>query len=97
MMRAFVVALLLLAVAPHPAAQQTTQPSPNDLVGTWTLVSTDEGGAGGQRVPNPRGLLIVDGAGHVFETVSRATRQQPAGAAPRLTDQQLTFAMYSGF
>jgi hypothetical protein len=96
---AFLVALALLTVPPVPAAQQTLPLSPLDLVGTWTLDRTEQGGEGAQRtqVPNPRGLLIFDGAGHAFEVVTRATRQQPEGTEPRLTPQQLTFAQYGGF
>ena len=95
MTRVLGAALLLLVLAPHPSAQQPSAVSPNDLVGTWTLATTEEGGS--QRVPNPRGLLIFDGAGHVFETVTRANREQPAGAEPGLTDQQRAFATFTGF
>jgi hypothetical protein len=91
----FALVLAFLVVEPRSSAQQP-QISPNDLVGTWTLVTTEPGG-GGQRVPNPRGVLILDGAGHIFEAVTRANRQQAADAQPKLTDQQLTLAMYTGF
>lgn len=105
---ATLVALMLLAAAPAPWAQQpggTPQPAGGapqkpatlDLVGTWTLEVTEEGGASGRRVPNPRGLLVFDGAGYVFETITRSARQQPADAEPRLTPQQVTFAQYAGF
>ena len=95
MTRVLGIALLLFVLAPRPHAQSPSSLSPNDLVGTWTLVSTEEGG--GQRVPNPRGVLILDGAGHIFEAVTRANRQQAADAQPKLTAQQLTLAMYTGF
>ncbi len=90
---ALIVATTLLAIAPRPQAQQPAS-SALSLVGTWTLEATEQGG---QRVPTPRGVLIVDGAGHIFETITRASRQQPANAQPRLTDQRYTFATYSGF
>ena len=95
MPRVLGITLLLFVLIPRPYAQSPSL-SPNDLVGTWTLVSTEEGGPGGQRVPGPRGLLILDGAGHVFETATRANRQQPAKAEPRLSDQQLALATFTG-
>lgn len=65
------------------------------LVGTWTLVSTEEGvdGAAPTRVAGPRGLLVFDAAGFVFEAVTRQ-RQTPALAS--LTEAQLNFATYGG-
>ena len=82
------------------------------LVGTWTLVSTEENVDGAQptRVQAPRGLLIFDAAGHAFELIARAEpvagrggrvgrgNAPPAAAAtPALTPAQNTFATYSGF
>lgn len=93
MTRVLGIALLLFVLVPRPYAQSPSSLSPSDLVGTWTLVSTEEGGS--QRVPNPRGLLIFDAAGHVFEAITRANRQQPP--APDLTDRQLDLARYTGF
>jgi lipocalin-like protein len=55
------------------------------------------GRGGGGRGANLKGLLIFDRAGHAFEMITRATMQQPAGAQPPLTDQQLRFAMSGGF
>lgn len=95
---AFFSALALTLVTVVPSAQQPAALVARDLVGTWTLESTEvPGAAQPTRVPNPRGLLIFDSAGHVFETVTRATRRQADGVEPRLTDQQLAFAMYSGY
>jgi hypothetical protein len=54
-------------------------------------------GGGGGRGANLKGLLIFDSAGHVFEMITRTSMQQPAGAQPPLTDQQLRFAMSGGF
>ena len=128
-----VAALLLLAVSLRVPAQQPAQFSPQDLVGTWTLDSSEPGdgapargrgdgvpaagrgdgaatgrgvrgdGApatgrgGGGRGANLKGLLIFDAAGHAFEMITRTSMQQPAGAQPPLTDQQLRFAMSGGF
>ena len=57
--------------------------------------ATGRGGGGGGA--NLKGLLIFDRAGHAFEMITRASMQQPAGAQPPLTDQQLRFAMSGGF
>lgn len=93
MIRAAVVGAVLglLLATDAPRAQQAT---PTDLVGTWTLAATQTGVDRGTpvTVPNPRGLLIFDAAGHVFEVVTRANRQLPP-----LTDAQATFATYGGF
>jgi len=46
------------------------------LAGTWTLISIERPGTGGRlaSLPFPRGLLVFDSAGHVFEGVrSRGT------------------------
>jgi hypothetical protein len=104
-------ALLLLGLlAPQHSAAQRTSPSPSaDLVGTWTLASIEQGvdGASPAMVPNPRGLLVFDAAGHVFETITRAAQggnaggrgrgAQPAAAAPALSPAQTTFATFAGF
>jgi len=46
------------------------------LVGTWTLVSTENTKADGSKVdifgPNPRGMLIFDRGGHYSLTIVRA-------------------------
>ena len=72
---ALVVGLVLLA-AVRPTAQPPSL-SVRDLVGTWTLEGTQQGVGTPQQaaVPNPRGLLIFDGAGHAFEAITRAQNQ----------------------
>jgi hypothetical protein len=94
---ALVVTGLILA-AGGPAAQQPGSPSALDLVGTWTLATTEIGvdRDAPVRVQNPRGLLVFDAAGHVFEAVTRANRQLPPSTPP-LSDAQATFLTYGGF
>ena len=110
---ALIVGLGLLTVV-RPTAQQSSL-SVRDLVGTWTLESTQQsvGTAQQAAVPNPRGLLIFDGAGHAFEAITRAQNQgqggrgqagqapgAPAAAATpdaSLSEAQRRFAIYSGF
>jgi hypothetical protein len=95
---ALLLAAALVGGGLHAKAQQPAPATARDLVGTWTLVSTEQGldAPRPPTVPNPRGVLIIDGGGHVFETITRANRQLPA-ANPPLSDQQTTFAAYSGF
>jgi hypothetical protein len=68
-----------------------------ELVGTWTLTSLEEAVDSAQpaRVAQARGVLIVDAAGHVIETVSRPRQQAPAGQPP-LTDAQMQFGAFAG-
>lgn len=92
------VAALVLASAPVGAQQARPSIDP-DLVGTWTLVSVEQNVTGAQpsRVPNPRGLLVLDRAGMIFEAVTRADRTRPTEDNKALSDAQRTFATYSGF
>ena len=98
-----VAPLLLLALfvfVQSPAARQATPVAPRDLVGTWMLIGLEQGTSGTQptRVANPRGLLILDGAGHAFEFVtSSAAQRAPLGAQAPLADAPATFAGYGGF
>jgi hypothetical protein len=96
MTRIFVsaVALALVAGLQSPGAQQA--PPAADLVSTWTLVSVERGVSGGQitRAQGPRGLLILDAKGHVFEFFDVSSRQEPA--APQ-ADPVRAFSNYGGF
>jgi Lipocalin-like domain len=87
---------LVLGAARFPLAQEPTLFTPAELVSTWTLTSIERGVSGDkpERIPNPRGLLIFDAAGHAFEFVSSASRQQPETAQ---ADPLGMFAAYSGF
>ena len=92
--------LALFLFVQSPAARQTSPVAPRDLVGTWMLIGLDQGTSGTQptRVANPRGLLILDGAGHAFEFVTSSTAQRaPLGAQAPLADASATFAGYEGF
>ena len=99
---------LLLWMTPSPVAQRsaateretltTARGTSADLVGTWTLVSTERLGAGSpSAVPNPRGLLVFDAAGHALEIVTRGGRAQYAANPPTPAEAQVTFANYAGF
>ena len=95
---ALLLVVALIAGGLHLAAQQPVPATARDLVGTWTLVSTEQG-IDSERpvnVPNPRGLLIFDGGGHVFETITRGLGRQPAAAPPAASGPVNTFATYSG-
>jgi len=81
-------------------ANLSAQPASIDrmLVGTWTLVSTEEAfdTAEPGRVTAPRGLLVLDAAGWMFEGITRDNRQRPTAAQASLTDAQLVFATWGG-
>jgi hypothetical protein len=95
---AMVAAAVLMLATRSPVAQQPASQSALDLVGTWTLSTTEVGidREAPARVQNPRGLLIFDAGGRVFEVVTRANRQLPVSTPP-LSDAQATFLTYGGF
>ena len=79
-------------------AQPSAPPAPS-VAGTWTLVSVEDLSAAGAavRVANPRGLLVLDNAGMVFEAVVRGDRARPTEDTKSLTEAQRVFAVYGGF
>ncbi|HEV8394172.1 MAG TPA: lipocalin-like domain-containing protein [Vicinamibacterales bacterium] len=99
--RLFVPATLAAAMFAGSAADARAQDAPGApaLPGTWTLVSVEDVGPTGEavRVPNPRGLLVLDGAGLVFEAVVRGDRTRPTEDTKALTEAQRVFAIYGGF
>jgi lipocalin-like protein len=99
-LRAFVVgfALLLTIWSAAPIAQRPPEPVDRGLVGTWTLTSVEKPGASGSAtVPNPRGVLIFDAAGHALEIVTRAGRRPYAAAQATPAEARTTFDEYAGF
>lgn len=86
---------VVLSTAVRVAAAQPSGAAER-LVGSWTLAAVDKAAGSDEPmgVPGPRGLLILDGAGHVFEFFSTASREEPE--APQL-DPQRTFASFGGF
>jgi hypothetical protein len=90
-------ALVLVVVAAGVRGAQSPSPVPlmRQLAGTWTLVSIERPGAGERltSLPFPRGLLVLDSVGHIFEGVQHG---RPQGA-PVLGERQLAFATFSGF
>src|SRR5262245_39044862 len=94
------IAIALVLGTQLPLAQQSSPVAARDLVGTWMLIQLEQGTSGAQatRVTEPRGLLILDGAGHAFEFVtSSAAQRAPLGAQAPLADAPATFAGYGGF
>lgn len=87
-------ALGLLGTAPAVEAQRPD--AAGALVSSWTLAAAERDVASGEpaRIPGARGLLILDGAGHVFEFFSTASRDEPESL--RL-DPQRAFADFGGF
>jgi hypothetical protein len=97
-MQRVVVLFLALAVfgAPGQAVAQATSIAPADLAATWQLVSLERGLSSEkpERNQQPRGLLILDSAGNVFEWVGTNPRQEPDAPA---NDPVKALADYSGF
>jgi hypothetical protein len=90
------LAVIAIVAATHVLLAQRAVDS--GLIGTWTLVSTEEGvdGAEPVRVANPRGLLVLDAAGWAFEAVTRDNRLRPTPAQAGLTEAQLAFVTFAG-
>ena len=96
MTRAFGISLALVLVwAAHPLSVRQTSPPPvaPSLVSTWTLTTFEQGVGGGPaaRVPNPRGLLVLDAAGHAFEFVTSSATQRIAGGQVPVADAPAAF------
>lgn len=92
---------IFLVWASHPSsAPQTATPQATPaLVSTWTLTTLEQSVNGGPaaRVPNPRGLLVLDAAGHAFEFVTSSATQRVAGGQVPVADAPAAFASYGGF
>jgi len=99
MTRRLIVAALLTMVAGRGPAAQPQGEAAADLTGTWMLVGLEQAAEGSapSPVPNPRGLLVFDRAGHVLEIATRAGRVQTAINQLAGADVQRAFATYSGF
>src|SRR5688572_23193685 len=96
MMRAALsCAVLFISSAALPAGAQQSGAAA-DLVSSWLLVAAERDIASGQprRVPGARGLLILDGAGNVFEFFSTPSSVPPESAQP---DPRRIFADTGGF
>lgn len=97
MRTAFLLLVLgLVWVAREPAAGQAPAPAAGDLVSSWTLTGIERGTATGtpERLAAPRGLLVFDRAGHVYEFFTTASRQMPETVQ---ADPLKMFAAYGGF
>jgi len=84
--------LVVLALA-APVAQSS------EVVGTWTLTSVERLNTDGRVTPLalPRGLLVLDRAGHAFELAETGRRVPYAGNQPTPAEALTVFNSYSGF
>ena len=81
-------------VSPSTRAQSpTTVPG---LVGSWTILNAERVDEGAP-VPNARGLLIFDSAGHVVEVVTRGRRLPYAENPPTPEEALGAFTTFGGF
>jgi hypothetical protein len=95
---ALAISLVCCWLGSLASAQQPSATTSRDLVGTWTLVSTERlSGGSPSAVANPRGLLIYDRAGHVLEIVTHGGRAPYTGGQPTPAEAQVTLANYGGF
>ncbi len=94
MVLAITFAAVLITTARVGEAQQS-EPAAN-LVSTWTLVAVERepGSDESTRLRSVRGLLVLDGAGNVFEFFSTASREQPE--SPQ-SDPQRALEIFGGF
>jgi hypothetical protein len=92
-----VVAVALVWLPLALAAQREAGPTARDLIGTWILLGVERSDATTSVVPNPRGLLVFDGAGHALEIATRAGRTPYAGGQPTPAEALTTFNSYGGF
>jgi hypothetical protein len=94
-----IAVMLALLGAAHlsSAPQGTDRAAVADVVSTWTLTTFERSTDGGPaaRVANPRGLLIFDRAGHVFEFITSLATQR--GGQVAIAEAQAAFAGYGGF
>ena len=90
-----IAASLLLVGSVQPAFAQAVDPR-DPLVGTWTLSSLERTDAAGERTrgTGPRGVLILDGVGNVFEFFSTTSRNEPEITQG---DPLKTLANFGGF
>jgi hypothetical protein len=88
------LALVLVALPGLAAAQSSS--TADGLISTWTLASAEhlEPGSEPTRARNAHGLLIIDGAGLVFEFVGMADPNSPSGPA---SDPGSVMNRYGGF
>jgi hypothetical protein len=93
--------VLALTWAAHPSsARQIAAPAAAfSLIGTWTITTFEQGVTPGPptRVNNPRGLLVLDAAGHAFEFVTSLASQRMTGGQVPVAEAQAAFAGYGGF
>ncbi len=87
--------IAILGITGLTAGAQTS----TNLVGTWSLVAVERAAADGSWTtqPLPRGVLILDRAGHAFELAETGRRIPYAGAQPTPTEARVVYNNYSGF
>jgi len=87
----------VLGVLAHGAT--AAQTAPRDLIGTWTLSAVERLGGDGTWSPQllPRGLLVLDRAGHAFELAETGRRAPYAANQPTPAEALAVYSNYSGF
>ena len=91
------VAIAGILFATTGATQAQAQDVADRLISSWTLVSVEKqaGSEEPVRTRAPRGLLVLDGAGNVFEFFSAPPTREDGATAP--TGALLTLEDFGGF
>jgi len=94
---ALVVCFTSLLCAASGVLEAQTATVADRLVSSWTLVSVDKQASSDEpaRARSPRGLLVLDGAGNVFEFFSAAPVREQGAAGP--TGALQTLEEFGGF
>src|SRR5438093_5371182 len=97
--RVFIGVALLIPFCLTSSAQQGGRSGSDGLIGTWMLIALQRPGNGPEpaTVPNPRGMLVFDRAGHALEIATRGGRAPNAANQATPAEAQVTFSNYGGF
>jgi hypothetical protein len=93
---AAIVIGLLLSIGLPIRAQVVSTPG---LVGTWTLSAAERlvSGPAPASLPLPRGLLVFDAAGHVYELAKSGRNLVTAANQATPAEAQALFGSFGGF
>jgi hypothetical protein len=96
---ALALVVTIVGVCPSARAQRPTSATERGLVGSWILVKAERvDGATPVPLPNPRGLIVFDSAGHVLEIVTQGGRQTYAVTNRPTPEEALAaFNTFQGF
>jgi hypothetical protein len=93
-----VLAAIVMFAVPFSFAARGQAPVSRGLVGSWTLSSLERLDAGTPALlPQPRGLLVFDAAGHVYEIFRSGRPTVNAGNQTTAAEAQTLYSSFGGF